>query len=399
MPTLDELKAAYPDMNEQQLVSRWNERHPGVALEGAAQPAADPSLMDRVKSFGKGAYDMATSPTALKIAGTTAGLALAPEATIPAMLLAGAGSGIGGATSRMLHGEGQTLGDTAMDTAEGALAPVMGPALKGLAGVGRYVGSAIPRSIRAFTMGGGLMTGHPGVLALEAATNPKLLPRVLDAAGNAIESGVGKVWGAARGAADAVGETVEPVVGRARAQVNKSLGLSKEVPYRGPSGVSSEFPAAAPKPAPKPSSFRSANDLLDNPEALQSMDRMGKETAATLEMGQFGDEAVNTARQVGNRYGGSKVEYFPGGKTPRSLDELQSTGHGPDAVRDVDAYLKRLGMSGKSAEPAAAASRPAADFVHPEDTTGGQFGFDSLPEIGEAELTRLQSLFKRVTGR
>jgi hypothetical protein len=43
--------------------------------------------------------------------------------------------------------------------------------------------------------------------------------------------------------------------------------------------------------------------------------------------------------------------------------------------------------------------RPPADFVHPADTSGGAFGFENLPSISEGELSRLQALFKRVTGR
>jgi hypothetical protein len=40
--------------------------------------------------------------------------------------------------------------------------------------------------------------------------------------------------------------------------------------------------------------------------------------------------------------------------------------------------------------------RPPADYVHPADDAGTQFGFDQLPEISEGELTRLQQLFKRL---
>lgn len=39
---------------------------------------------------------------------------------------------------------------------------------------------------------------------------------------------------------------------------------------------------------------------------------------------------------------------------------------------------------------------PPGDFIHPEDASGEMFGFENLPEISEAELSRMQQLFDRL---
>ncbi len=64
-------------------------------------------------------------------------------------------------------------------------------------------------------------------------------------------------------------------------------------------------------------------------------------------------------------------------------------------AQNAASQSKARGMRNWAAAKASAA-RPAADFVHPADTSGAQFGFPQLPELSESELSRMQALFKRV---
>lgn len=304
MPTLAELKAAYPDMQEQELTQRWAAKHPGEPLTETA-PAQAPSMLSRVK-------DVATSPMVLKTLGTMGGLALAPEtggasALAMAALLGGAGSAAGGLASKAANGQTETLGDVAGDAAEGASAPFIGPALKGAASAARTVGESIP----AFVKGYGLFTHPMATLGIEAATHPKGLPSALDAIGDVANWTTGKLRGAAYSVKDNI---VDPLEARTRALVNRLTGASEEVPYRMEGKVSGPTSKVPPRPSAP---------------------------AATTQA--------------------------PAPAIPESVSALSK-----------------------------ATGRPAPDFVHPPDTSGAAFGFDSLPELPESELSRLQALFSRL---
>jgi len=89
---------------------------------------------------------------------------------------------------------------------------------------------------------------------------------------------------------------------------------------------------------------------------------------------------------------GARLDEIPGRGTARG---------GEDAFTNfesgsVPSHLATLDRTHDAAMSRMNGSRPAGDFVHPSDTTGGAFGFDELPEISENELTRLQALFKRL---
>ena len=132
---------------------------------------AAPSKMSRLKDF-------LTSRGTLATAGTLAGLALAPQATIPAMLYGAAGGALGSLASEPFREEtpspGQVATDIGLGAAEGAAGPVLGPAMR-LGG--RAVGAveqAIPRFART-----------------------RIGPLV-ERGGSALESLIGKVKGSAR---------------------------------------------------------------------------------------------------------------------------------------------------------------------------------------------------------
>ena len=162
----------------------------------AHEPPPPVSGLERVKNF-------LTSRGTLATAGTIAGLALAPEASIPAAMLYGAfGGGIGSLAAQPFKEKppspGEVMGDIGLGAVEGAATPVLGPAMgapgRGLA----RVGQAIPRLARTGGALTGLAMGHPGALTLEALLNPNLAPRALQAGGRVVESGVNKVIGSAR---------------------------------------------------------------------------------------------------------------------------------------------------------------------------------------------------------
>lgn len=392
--TLEQLQAAFPDKSPEVLIDRWNEVHPEERLQGGT-----PSLMQQLKGF------VPAAGGALGQYGADAAVtALGNPELVP--VAGGAGNALGSLLGRAVTGEGTSGAQFATDAALGAAMPYAGTVAKS---AGKYLGKlrdAIPRTARYMGYGGGMFSGHPSLMGLSAAmeAGPAVLTKVgegLDWAGKKLMSPF------ARSAEQNAAETAPAVVPRTTGINARGRGLTSEKPYRmggstqapaGEPNIMSETRNAAQARPPLETSFRSANDLLKNPESLVAMDRMARETAAGQEMATFGTDAENVARQVGNRYGGTKVEYFPGGKTPRSFDELQATGYGPEASHEVDQLLRRSGLSG-TAPAAAPAPRPAGNFIHPADTSGGKFGFDTLPEIGESELARLQNLFKRVTGR
>lgn len=203
-PTYEQIRAMpeYSDMSDSALQAAYDRkfRGPEIAAMNTGLPQGEsggraPSLADRVRQFPKNHPNI--TEAGLKTAGTLGALALAPESgglSIP-MAMAALGNVSGGLANHVLQDDPEDLGDVAWDAAEGAAGPALGPVLKGAASVGRATGELIPQSAKLFGM-----FSHPGaVLGIEAATNPKLLPRVLDAAGDGANAAVSKVRGSARG--------------------------------------------------------------------------------------------------------------------------------------------------------------------------------------------------------
>lgn len=78
----------------------------------------------------------------------------------------------------------------------------------------------------------------------------------------------------------------------------------------------------------------------------------------------------------------------------RGLSESETRG-----VQQLDELLSRTGTQRPNPYGHGTVARPPGEFIHPADVSGGQFGFEDLPEISESELSKLQALFRRVTGR
>lgn len=203
-PTYEQIRAMpeYADMSDSALQAAYDRkfRGPEIAAMNTGLPQGEtggraPSMLDRVRQFPKNHPNI--TEAGLKTAGTLGALALAPETgglSVP-MGVAALGNVAGGLANHVVQGQPEDLGDVGWDAAEGAAGPALGPVLKGAASVGRATGELIPKSAKIFGM-----FSHPGaVLGLEAATNPKLLPRVLDAAGDGANAAVSKVRGSARG--------------------------------------------------------------------------------------------------------------------------------------------------------------------------------------------------------
>lgn len=315
MPSLAELKAAYPDMDEGALRAAWAQKHPNEPLTG-------PSVWQRIKDF-------AMNPMVTKTAGITGGMAAAgsiagvlgaPETggaslipMIAAMLGGAGGSMLGGEASRAYSGEDSSLAKTGMDAVEGASTPLIGPALKGGATVLRGVGDMIPPWVKAV----GLYSHPVDTLATMAATHRRGLPLVMDTVGD------GANWLARK----ASGLLSSP---EAEATVSKAAGQSREIPY------------------------------------------------------QMRAPTVTSVTKV------------PRPELPASVKALEAPRSAPVAPTPTEAPLP---TSVQDLMTETGPQRPLADYVHPADTSGKEFGFDELPEISEGELSRLQELFKRVGGK
>lgn len=419
MPTLQELKQAYPDLSDADLTTRWQTKHPNEPLTDAAPAAAEasPSIMDRLKSAGR----FVTSPEVLSGVGQYGADALATAAGQPELIpIAGAaGSVLGGMASHLIHGDSMSGSEMGWDAATGAAAPFIGKGLKaGAAGL-RYIGDAIPNAAKALAYGGGVFTGHPAVLGIEAATNPKLLPRAMDAMGDAANWAGKKLMAPFVPAAEEEG--VSPLVRRATAQVNKATGVSREVPYRAGSGISTPESVnaidsvAGPKYPPLQSgdAAGSVNDMMTNQKGLDSMHEGFAQNRPLVDKmaieGQFDRHPSMKGDALARRASFNKItpELVEPGAPPSSAGQSNGT------MGEVDAYLQKLGL-GQKAE----SIRPAADYVHPADTSfeatrqgatnapeysyGGKYDnaggvrIEGIPEISEGELTRLQQSMGRM---
>ena len=144
----------------------------------------------------------------------------------------------------------------------------------------------------------------------------------------------------------------------------------------------------------------SVNDMMTNQRGLDFMHREAEANAPTFnrmaERGDFGVRNQGPAQAKRGAFNRQTPEVVEAGPSMEGQVEPSA-----GAVDEMLAALTRktgglTAFGDEAATAAAPATRPAGDFVHAADTSGGAFGFDELPEISESELTRLQNLFKRL---
>lgn len=415
MPTLLELSQAYPGVDQRELQTRWEQKHPNEPLSDVAQShvaeqgAQDRlSLMGKIKAYGEPVMDAART------------------AAIPASLLSGpVGMAAGGYLAyRGIKDAVQDPSPTNIGLAALQSLPVAGPALK-TAGHGLgYVGNAIPRSVRGLVGAGGIVSGHPSLLALEAATNPKLLPKLLTKSGEGIENFVNTAKGAAM-----------KFFGPAEEAAATTAGPATSLPPKTRIAYGTDVSAAPTEPA---KTWRSAASELNGP----SQPRVAYGTdisAAPTEPAKLWRKPIIDPENAGWRpprfSSVAEGPTVPNNPVAQSLEQerraieqahLAATPRTPPSIRMLDEAapaaqastasagemspilegLKRaigenvpMSRARSAAAPVAAAPRPSSSFMHAADTSGSQFGFDSLPPISEGELTRLQALFSRLGHR
>lgn len=402
-PTFEEIRSnpAYYGIPEATLRQKYDAK-----FGQTAAPEATPGIWDRIKSI-------ATSKPAMMTAAALLAAPLTGGMSIPATMAVEGGVGaLSGLASNIINGKQEGVGEMATDAALGAAGPVAGRALSATGRGLAYVGESLPRSIRGLIGFGGLATGHPGALALEAATNPKLLPKALTKVGDAYTAGVDKLRGLAgnplvEDAAEVAMPKPMPINARGR-------GLTREIPYRAGGSISTppvepqlgrDVVQRAEQQIAGPFRQDPTNVINDVIQSGPTMDRMYAESKAGTEFAdKFGMGAAKERWNVGKgNFRGVSVE-------PVDFAPPLAVGSKNIGMSEVDAFLNRAGLGnvGKRATAAApvaeapvaaSAARPAADYVHPADTSGAKFGFDSLPELSESELTRLQALFHRVAAR
>lgn len=361
-PTFEEVRAnpAYASMSDDELRSAYLKKF----SDSLTTAQTTPSMLDRVKNF-------ATNPLVLKTAGGVAGLALAPEATIPAMLMSGAGTAAGGLASGIARDEARSTGQVARDFAEGAVGPVIGRGMQaGAAGL-RAAGKFVPKNLGFY----GALSGHPGMLALRAAVDKSGLPLAMDFLGENYNKVISGIQGAGRrmmgpAAEDAAAPVAERITAKSRL-----LPRGVEQPY--------QMPAATPKPYQ--SAFRQAMEgpnpdmSVVNPTDIPQSQPTMSEVDQLLERSGLRSRPSAQSEQLNSLQPNwhPNVTASPQLTRTEGLPEFSS---------------QAMGALNKSVGPV----RPPASFVHPEDLSGAKFGFPNLPPISEAELQRLQAAFSRV---
>jgi hypothetical protein len=398
-PTFEEIKSnpAYYGMSEAKLRAAYDAKYGRAA---AAAPAAAPGMLERIKNF-------ATSKPVMMTAAGLAALPLTGGMSLPATMLAEGGIGaLSGLASDALNGRTDTPGEMATDAALGAAGPVAGRALSAAGRGLAYVGESLPRSIRGLIGFGGLATGHPGALGLEAATNPRLAPAALQKVGGVYTSAVEKLRGLAGN--PLVENAAESAVPKRFPLNARGRGLTQEVPYRMTEPVTESVQPTRAGVRNLVNETKAASNRIDPTNVINdvirsgpTMDRMYAQANPIFRdmqlKGAWGERGFNEAVDAMNR--------------PLSVVGEQSARQVPPSMAAIDALIAKSGVNGVPLQPVAShaaeaaaptvarAARPAADYIHPADTTGGAFGFDSLPQISESELARLQSLFNRVGAR
>lgn len=224
-----------------------------------------------------------------------------------------------------------------------------------------------------------------GALALEGLYN------AMGPQGEALDGGMA-LLGAIPGARMAKGA----IQARRSSQVADSVGdVLKSTKTAGSTRGVDDVPQ---RPASGKATRVSYSDV-PSPSPLLGLNTVAKSAGAAVEdvakpAGYTPSSKLAKLDEVGDDY-----EYLAG--PPRPLGQ-------PDVPADLDdaaysayqsgavpAHLKALDelhevRMGRIAQRPRPQARPADDFVHPEDTTGGEFGFDELPEISERELAAMQ---------
>jgi hypothetical protein len=372
-PTFEEVRAnpAYASLSDDELRGAYLKRF-SESLTTAQQT---PTMLERVKNF-------ATNPTVLKTAGGVAGLALAPEATIPAMIYAGAGTAAGGLASGIARNEARSTGQVATDFAEGAAGPVVGKGLQvGAAGL-RAAGKFVPKNVGFY----GALSGHPSLLALRAAVDKAGLPRAMDFVGENYNKVISGIQGAGRRLMGPAAEEAAPVAAERITGQSRLLPRGIEKPYQMPTGA----------PKPYQSSFRQA---MEGPNPEMSVVNPSEVAQARPSMSEV--DALLERSGMGQPRPALRAQ--PRTAQQEQLSSLSTNWHpnvtaSPQLTRTEglpEFSSQAMGALNRSVGPV----RPPASFVHPADISGAKFGFPELPPISESELQRIQALFQRVGAR
>jgi len=172
----------------------------------------------------------------------------------------------------------------------------------------------------------------------------------------------------------------------------------------GPTGT-----AFSPGKMPNPPSWSYSQSDMLNPKSLDTMDRMGAEAQMLSKPAPGGGQWRAATGRNGKPVWTNAPEEAA---VPPSIEALGRP-EGRGLTRAAQEKILATETPGWSDVPldfpeeviAAAPKAPKAlvggrkGQTHGRQTTGGEFGFPDLPKISEAELTRLQKLFKRTTGK
>lgn len=391
MPTLRDLRDAYPGRSDLELLNRWNSTHPGQPLTndatfggGEANPVAakpqEPGLFQKIRN-------VATAHPTLSKMGImgAAGLAAAPLTggmSIPAtMAIEGVAGGLGSLADAAVKGQNESLGELGTDMALSAATPIAGKALSGVgrvaADIGRRVGRTfMPSSVGALTR-----------LGLEPAG------RLVEGAGNLYTRGFEKLQGMLPAGESAAEQRAAASVKDASArQAAKARMAGAKVTDLNPM-------AEAPKPAAyKPSAYREAMNGPAPEMSVVPPPNVPQVGRGMMDFPGF-NEAANSAAQL-NPVPGRIPMVNAARLTPAELQELNTFMGQGISEQEKAALRSQIAQPGQMPasvrgllEPDQMALSPRPQMHAAESSA--EFGFPDLPELSDAELTRMQNSMSR----
>lgn len=394
MPTLRDLRDAYPGRSDLELLNRWNQTHQGQPLTNDATfgggeanpvntPAPEPNLLQRVRNLAN------EHPTLSKmgIMGA-AGLAAAPLTggmSIPAtMAIEGIAGGLGSIADAAVKGAPLSGGELATDAALSAATPIAGKALSGVgrvaADIGRRVGRTfMPSSVGALTR-----------LGLEPAG------RLVEGAGNLYTKGFQKLQSMGEGLFPGAESSAEQ---RAAASVREASARQAAKARMAGAKVTDMNPMAGEPVGPgyRPSGFRQTmNEYGPAAESMQTVEATSvpQMKPSMSEVEQLTQGMVRQEPRPGN------IPFVNAAKlTPADWAELNAfmgkgiTEEEKAALRSQIAQPGQMPASVRGLlEPEQAAM--AQPQMHAAESSA-DFGFPDLPELSDAELSRMQSGWAR----
>jgi hypothetical protein len=294
-----------------------------------------------------------------------------------------------------------------LDTVNEMASAMFGDAGKGDSGLTRLRKSAQTIAAPAMMVGGPIGALADADFAGEAANNFREDPGVLN--GLMLALGVIPGVNAARGAMKSAKEAKAiDLIRRTQGAGDMGATFSRETPYRAGSGVSSDAPvsmgdlANSPPPTMLQRARGQVSDFLSGlgrkaemptpPAAPQQvmpasakalMELPGEDSPGLRQM----VEDTNTA-EVGPRLG---IRQDVDGPESALVDALI---HGRAENWPRYEPMTPAGIGEHSVYPPKVGGRTGN--MHGAQTTGGMYGFDNLPKISEAELSRLQASFNKV---